>query len=106
MFKLVGDEYFSIFDGDSEHRCVISIDASGLSYVYTLQVDGKPFEKFQAARERVTQSWTFTFLDGNDEEKHLVVFGRCFDKSRWPQRLLWVAHPFYANRKRDDGHMG
>ena len=60
MFKLVGRETFTI----GKHKCVIAIDSSsGFSYEYTLEVDGKSYEKFCENQSKILQSWTFTIAD-------------------------------------------
>ena len=60
MFKLVGTENFSI----GKHKCLITIEsASGFTYEYTLQVDGKSYEKFCENQSKVLQAWTFIIHD-------------------------------------------
>jgi len=60
MFKLVGNELFSI----GRHRCVIHINStSGFAYDYTLEVDGRSFEKFTENQSKVLQSWVFSTGD-------------------------------------------
>lgn len=60
MFKLVGNEMFSI----GRHRCVIQINStSGFAYDYTLEVDGRSFEKFTENQSKVLQSWVFSIGD-------------------------------------------
>lgn len=60
MFKLVGQEVFNI----AKHRCVISIEsASGFTYEYSLEVDGKNYEKFCENQSKILQAWTFTIGD-------------------------------------------
>ena len=60
MFKLVGQEVFTI----GKHRCMISIEsASGFNYEYTLEVDGKTYEKFCENQSKILQAWTFTIGD-------------------------------------------
>ena len=60
MFKLVGHQAFTI----GKHKCEININsASGLSYEYTLSVDGKSYEKFSENQSKILQSWTFTAGD-------------------------------------------
>ena len=57
MFKLVGQEQFTI----GKNKFVIIIDsATGLSYEYTLQVNGKSYEKFCENQSKILQSWTFS----------------------------------------------
>lgn len=62
LFKLVGKESFKI----GRHQCTVNIDAiSGFAYEYTLDVDGKPLEKFSENRSKISRTWTLT-LDGVD----------------------------------------
>lgn len=60
MFKLVGTEVFKI----GKHNCVITIEsASGFTYEYTLEVDGKSYQKFCENQSKVLQAWTFIIHD-------------------------------------------
>ena len=60
MFKLVGQEYFKL----GKHQCVITIEsASGFTYEYSLEVDGKNYEKFCENQSKILQSWTFVIAD-------------------------------------------
>jgi hypothetical protein len=62
LFKLVGNETFKI----GRHQCKINVDAiSGFAYEYTLDVDGKPLEKFSENRSKISRTWTLA-LDGVD----------------------------------------
>ena len=62
LFKLVGKEAFKI----GRHQCTINIDAvSGFAYEYSLDVDGKPLEKFSENRSKISRTWTVR-LDGQD----------------------------------------
>ncbi len=62
LFKLVGRETFKI----GKHHCTINIDAvSGFAYEYSLDVDGKPLEKFTENRSKISRTWTLQ-LDGED----------------------------------------
>ena len=62
LFKLVGKESFKI----GKHDCTINIEAiSGFSYEYSLDVDGKPLEKFSENRSKISRTWTMK-LDGKD----------------------------------------
>ncbi|CAF0744658.1 unnamed protein product [Rotaria sordida] len=62
LFKLVGRETFKI----GKHQCTIHIDAvSGFAYEYSLDVDGKPLEKFSENRSKISRAWTLK-LDGVD----------------------------------------
>lgn len=60
MFKLVGAETFTI----GKHKCTITIEASnGFEYEYTLDVDGKSYEKFCENQSKILDSWTFKIKD-------------------------------------------
>ena len=62
LFKLVGKETFKI----GKHQCTINIDAvSGFAYEYSMDVDGKPLEKFTENRSKISRTWTLT-LDGEN----------------------------------------
>ena len=62
MFKLVGKEVFSI----GKHKCAINIDAvNGFAYEYTLDVDGKSYEKFCENQSKILKSWIFNTKDGD-----------------------------------------
>jgi len=57
MFKLVGRESFQILKAN----CVIIIEALGsFAYQYTLEVNGKSFQKFTENQSKVLQMWTTT----------------------------------------------
>ncbi|KAH3868651.1 fas apoptotic inhibitory molecule 1-like [Dreissena polymorpha] len=57
MFKLVGKEHFKVGNA----KCTISIDAcSGFAYEYTLEVNGKPLEKFRENQNKIQKCWCFT----------------------------------------------
>jgi len=56
MFKLVGSETFQL--GKKKVHCAIFIQASdGFSYAYTLEVAGKPLEKFTESRSKIENTW-------------------------------------------------
>jgi len=56
MFKLVGYENFQI--GRKKTNCTIFIHAAdGFSYEYSLEVAGKPLEKFTEARSKIQNTW-------------------------------------------------
>lgn len=62
MFKLVGKELFTI----GKFKCAISVEALGtFAYEYTLEVNGKTYEKFREELNRKLQSWTVA-LAGED----------------------------------------
>lgn len=62
LFKLVGKETFKI----GKHLCTVNIDAiSGFAYEYSLEVDGKPLEKFSENRSKISRTWTMN-LDGEN----------------------------------------
>lgn len=60
MFKLVGQENFTI----GKNKFIISINStSGFTYEYTLEVNGKNYEKFCENQSKILQSWTFIVGD-------------------------------------------
>lgn len=62
LFKLVGNESFKI----GKHQCKINIEAvSGFAYEYSMEVDGKPIEKFTENRSKISRTWTLN-LNGED----------------------------------------
>ena len=62
LLKLEGTETFQI----GRHQCVIRIQASGsFDYEYSLEVDGKSFEKFTEHRSKISRTWIFN-VDGQD----------------------------------------
>ncbi|VDO16010.1 unnamed protein product [Brugia timori] len=59
MFSLVGKEIFDI----GKFKCVINVEALGtFLYEYTLEVNGKSYEKFREEVAKKLKSWT-TILD-------------------------------------------
>lgn len=71
MFKLVGAEQFEI--GPNRTRCEISIDtSSGLTYEYSLKVNGKQFQRFKEKQQRNLKSWSFE----RSGRSYRVVLGR------------------------------
>ena len=62
LFKLVGTEDFKL----GSHACRIHINGiSGFNYEYTLEIDGKPLQKFSENRSKISRVWIFK-LDGTD----------------------------------------
>ncbi|XP_033731535.1 fas apoptotic inhibitory molecule 1-like [Pecten maximus] len=60
MFKLVGREQFDI----GKAKCIISIEAvSGFAYEYTLDVNGKPLQKFRENQRKIQKAWN-VIVDG------------------------------------------
>ncbi|XP_067937876.1 fas apoptotic inhibitory molecule 1-like [Watersipora subatra] len=56
LFKLVGVENFAI--GKKNTKCAIMIQASdGFTYEYSLEVNGKPLEKFAETRSKIQNTW-------------------------------------------------
>uniref|UniRef100_A0A1I7X8R9 PDZ domain-containing protein n=1 Tax=Heterorhabditis bacteriophora TaxID=37862 RepID=A0A1I7X8R9_HETBA len=54
MFKLVGKEAFQVGD----MKCIITVEALGtFAYEYSLEVNGKNFEKFREEQNKKLQSW-------------------------------------------------
>ncbi|KAF1763031.1 hypothetical protein GCK72_011296 [Caenorhabditis remanei] len=57
MFKLVGKENFKVGD----MKCVINVEALGtFAYEYSLEVNGKTFNKFKEEQNKKLQSWETT----------------------------------------------
>lgn len=54
QFKLVGKESFMI----GNYRACIIIEANGLNYTYTLEVDGKTLKRFVENRQKACRTWT------------------------------------------------
>lgn len=76
MFKLVGQEFFNI----GKNKCCITIDSSsGFSYEYSLEVNGKSYEKFCENQSKILQSWTFV---AGDTQYRIVLEKNTMD--------LWV----------------
>ena len=72
MFKLVGKEHFKV----GSAKCTISIDAcSGFAYEYTLEVNGKPLEKFRENQNKIQKCWYFT-LGSKGSSPYRVVLGK------------------------------
>ncbi|MFH4982300.1 hypothetical protein AB6A40_009009 [Gnathostoma spinigerum] len=62
MFKLVGKEVFSI----GEMKFVITVEAAGtFAYEYSLEVNGKAYEKFREQQSKLLQAWNVR-IDGNN----------------------------------------
>jgi hypothetical protein len=54
MFKLVGRECFEI----NGVKCIISVDAIGIfAYEYSIQVNGKTYEKFREQQQKALKVW-------------------------------------------------
>ncbi|KAK6619833.1 hypothetical protein RUM44_006232 [Polyplax serrata] len=66
MFKLVGNEHFTIGNA----KCVIRVDPiGGFSYSYSLMVNGKSFKTFTEIQSRALKTWLVHF----DDETYRVV---------------------------------
>lgn len=66
MFKLVGDDIFSL----EGLRCVLRVDpAPGFKYKYSLIVDGKPFEQFKDSQAKAHRMWEATV----NEKKYRIL---------------------------------
>lgn len=69
MFKLVGDDSFSL----ENLHCVLRVDpAPGFSYKYSLFVDGKPFEQFKHCQAKALRIWETSIGDN----KYRIVLGK------------------------------
>ena len=68
MFKLVGRETFSI----GNIKCCINAEARGpFTYLYTLEVNGKTYEKFREDQSRQLQVW----YGDVEDKKHRICLG-------------------------------
>lgn len=57
MFKLVGKETFKIGD----MKCTVNVEALGtFAYEYSLEVNGKHFNKFKEEQNKKLHSWETT----------------------------------------------
>jgi hypothetical protein len=65
MFTLVGEEDFRVGDKPG----TIVIESEGLSFTYSLRVDGQTLEHFIEAQNKQTRTW-LPIIDG---EKHRIV---------------------------------
>uniref|UniRef100_A0A915B633 Fas apoptotic inhibitory molecule 1 n=1 Tax=Parascaris univalens TaxID=6257 RepID=A0A915B633_PARUN len=69
MFKLVGKETFTI----GKMMCVISVEALGtFAYEYSLEVNGKKYEKFREEQSKLLQAWNVN-INGEDTRICLVA---------------------------------
>ena len=72
MFKLVGNELFSI--GNGLANCEIIINAiSGFDYKYLLRVNDKKLVKFKEGQSKAMKTW---LLDYN-QNSYRIVLGDC-----------------------------
>ena len=63
MFKLVGSESFDI---NSKTKATILIEAvGGFSYEYTLEINGKPIQKFTKDYSKTCRTWN-VIVQGHD----------------------------------------
>ena len=54
MFKLVGNEVFKI----GKNNAVIKIEpVGGFTYQYSLEVNGKPYQKFVEQQNKIMKTW-------------------------------------------------
>lgn len=62
MFNLVGKEMFNI----GKFKCAINVEALGtFLYEYSLELNGKTYEKFREEVAQKLKTWTAT-LDGQE----------------------------------------
>ncbi|WAR04862.1 FAIM1-like protein, partial [Mya arenaria] len=55
-------------------KCTVSIDAcSGFAYEYTLEVNGKPLEKFRDNQNKIQKCWCFTMGSQNSTPFRVVL---------------------------------
>lgn len=70
MFKLVGDETFTI--GKDEVKCELKVNPiPPFTFAYVLYVNGKPFRKFIDQQHRSSRYWTVLL----DKKRHTIVLG-------------------------------
>lgn len=73
MFKLVGDEKFTI--GSQNTKCELKVDPlPQFAFSYSLFVDGKPLEKFKEKQNKSLRSWAFL----SNGKRYRVVVGVLF----------------------------
>ena len=91
MFKLVGKEHFTV----GKAKCSIVIEAvSGFNYEYSLEVNGKPLQKYSDAKSKIECCWRPT-VDGVDTR---VVLGNAFSVLMSHFMFLYLAlNIFYAS---------
>ena len=71
MFKLVGDEYFTV----GNVKCCLSIHSSmPFKYEYVLEVNGRSLKRFREHQSKILKSWT-TILNGMEVR---IVLGEFF----------------------------
>lgn len=71
MFSLVGKEVFNI----GKYKCAINVEAlETFLYEYTLEVNGKSYEKFREEVAKKLKSWT-AILDGQETRICLGILG-------------------------------
>uniref|UniRef100_A0A6P7GYG5 Fas apoptotic inhibitory molecule 1 n=1 Tax=Diabrotica virgifera virgifera TaxID=50390 RepID=A0A6P7GYG5_DIAVI len=70
MFKLVGDEEFYI--GKQEAKCLLKVDPiPHFAFSYSLEIDGKPLEKFTEKQSQSIRSWAVI----TEGKRYRIVFG-------------------------------
>lgn len=95
MFKLVGDEKFTI--GDPKVKCELKVDPlPHFAFSYSLIVDGKTLEKFTETQNRSLRSWACL----TNGKRYRVVFGMYITGSnirlnRYTKRKIW----YYNSQK-------
>lgn len=95
MFKLVGDEYFTV--GKQKAKCELRVDPQPhFSFSYSLFVDGKPLEKFTEKQMQSMRSWA------------VVTHGQRFRVCLGNEIKAKIANDLtrYFFSKADAGHLG
>jgi hypothetical protein len=70
MFRLVGDELFSV----GSARCLIKVEpVGGFSYSYSLEVNGKSYQRFSEIQSKAIKTWIVHVRN----ETFRVVLGKC-----------------------------
>lgn len=85
MFKLVGTETFLL--GKKNIACTIQIYAAdGFTYEYSLDVGGKPLEKFTECRSKIQSTWCCS-VDGVMTR---IVLGKDAQMRNFKMRLFYA----------------
>jgi hypothetical protein len=75
MFKLVGRELFEA----GKMKCAVNVEALGtFAYEYTLEVNGKTYQKFTEQQNKALITWTLDLAGVATR----VCLGECADRCR------------------------
>ncbi|CAB3360996.1 Hypothetical predicted protein [Cloeon dipterum] len=82
MFKLVGFEAFRV----GKAKCLIKIDpVGGFAYGYSLEVNGKSYQKFTEAQSKIMKTWV---LELSNQQYRVVLEKDTLDVWANGQRLV------------------